>query len=234
MSLLTVIQRANALVGLRRPTTAANAPDATSTAQMVEMARLEAESLANEHDWSGIIQSQQFMTVTGQNQYGALPDDFARFPFAGGIYSPTGRLDGPLDRNVWGRLTNYPSSGWGCGGFRIMGGALQIYPTPAGNQTYRFDYVTKQIYNAADGTPKDAWSVDTDVCLIPEKLIALGVVWRWLQFKGLDYGEAMRNSKLEFEKLAGTDGGGRGIITTTTRRGWDVGIAYPWPLGPNQ
>jgi len=235
MSLLSVIRRANVLVGQRRPTTAGNAPDATSTAQMTEMARLEAESLSGRHDWSGAIVPHQFMTAGSENQWSALPDDFDRFTRSGGIYGPSGALAGPLDRNQWGELTSFPLKGGGYpGSFRVAGGRLQIYPAPAANQSYRFDYITKAIYKAADGTPKTEWLLDTDECVIPENLIALGVVWRWLQFKGLDYGEAMRNAEMEFEKLAGADSGRRGSYAVGTTRRLDADVAYPWPLGPHQ
>lgn len=233
MSLLTVIGSACALVGLRRPTTAANAPDATSTAQMVEMARQEAKSLANRHDWSGIVFPWQFTSTANQSQYGALPDDFARFTFAGGIYGPWGRINGPTANRDWSRLTSFPQVQSALNGsYRVFGGGLQIYPAPASGQSYRFDYVSKQIYTAADGTPKDTWTIDTDVCAIPEDLIVLGVIWRWLQFKGLDYGEALRNAELEFAKLAGNDGGGRNIISVGNARLSADEYAYPGILGP--
>lgn len=235
MSLLSVIRRANALVGQRRPTSAAASPDASSTAQMVEMARLEAESLSGRHDWSGAIVPWQFMSSAGDNQYAALPDDFDRFTRSGGVYGPSGALSGPLDRNQWGELTSFPLKGGGSvGSFRVVGGRMQIYPAPAANQAYRFDYITKNLYLAADGTPKAEWLLDTDTCVLPEDVIALGVVWRWLQFKGLDYSEAMRNAELEFEKKAGADSGRRGSYAVGNSRRWDVDVAYPWPLGPNQ
>lgn len=235
MSLLSVIQRANVLVGLRRPSTAGGAPDATSTAQMAEMARIEAESLAGRHDWSGIIVPNQFTTTHNENQWGALPDDFDRFTRSGGLYGPAGAMDGPLDRNQWGQLTSFPLKGGGYpGSFRVVGGRMQIYPAPQAAGVYRFDYITKNIYQAVDGTPKAQWALDTDICLIPEDVIALGVVWRWLQFKGLDYSEALRNAELEFEKKAGADSGRRGSYAVGNARRWDTDIAYPWPLGPNQ
>lgn len=237
MSLLSVVRRANALVGLRRPSVAAQAPDATSTAQMAEMARIEAESLANAHDWSGIVLSHQFTTVGNQRQPGALPDDFARFTFGGGVYGPQGRITGPVDKADWSRIT-VPAWGRGAGlygSFRVFAGGMEIFPQPAAGQTYRYDYVTRLIYADAAGTPKDTWDADTDTCAIPENLIALGIVWRWLQAKGLDYGEAMRNFEIEFGKLAGNDGAGRGPIAIgRSRFAGSVGVAYPYALGPDQ
>lgn len=233
MTLLSVIRRANVLVGQRRPNAAAGAPDATSVAQMTEMARIEAESLANRHDWSGIVFPWQFTSTANQSQYGALPDDFARFTFAGGIYGPWGRINGPTMKGDWSRLTSFPQVQSALNGsFRVFGNSLQIYPAPAAGQAYRFDYVTKQIYADVTGAPKDEWSVDTDTCAIPEALIALGVVWRWLQFKGLDYGEALRNAELEFAKLSGNDGGGRNIISIGGARLSADEYAYPGILGP--
>lgn len=233
MSLLTVIRRANVLVGLRRPVAAANAPDASSTAQMAELARIEAESLAGRHDWQGIVVSDySFTTVNAQLQTGAIPADFDRFTFAGGIFSPHGRIVGPLQKADWSRLTNPPTVATTAvfGSFRVTRSGLEIYPTPPAGETYRFDYVTKKIYADANGTPKLEWSADTDTCRIPETLIALGVVWRWLQFKGLDYGEAMNNAELEFAKLSGKDNGGRAIVAVGISRTTDVPTAYPYNL----
>lgn len=232
MSLLTVIRRANAMVGLRRPTAAVTAPDATATAQMTELARIEAESLANRHDWSGIVMHWSFNTVGNQNQVSALPDDFARFTFNGGIYGDQGRIWGPIGKADWSQMQAFPTMTGLYGSFRMYGGTLQMTPTPAGGMSFNFDYVTKEIYRDANNAPKSEWSADTDTCLIPENLIALGVIWRWLQAKGLDYGEAMRNAEIEFEKLAGTDGAGRRTITSSSRRFRDVGYAYPGALGP--
>lgn len=233
MSLLTVVQRANRLVGLRRPSVAAAAPDATSTAQMAEMAAIEAESLANRHDWDRTLFSHQFTTTANQAQPGALPDDFARFSIAGGIYGPWGRIEGPYQRDEWSRITSYPQvAGAINGGFRVYQRGVQIYPAPPVGQAYRFDYITTNLYEASDGTPKAAWSADTDTCLIPESLIALGVVWRWLQAKGLDYGEAMRNAEMEFAKLAGFDGGARRTIAVGGARLKADDYAFPGILGP--
>ncbi len=103
MSLLSVIRRASVLVGLRRPNVVATAPEASPAAQMAELARVEAEELAGRHDWSGIVVTDHtFTTSGGPLQYGALPDDFARFTFAGGIYGPMGRINGRC-RNPTGR-----------------------------------------------------------------------------------------------------------------------------------
>jgi hypothetical protein len=234
MSLLSVIRRVSVLVGLRRPNVVATAPDASHASQMAEFARVEAETLAGRHDWSGItVPGHRFTTSGAALQYGALPDDFARFTFAGGIYGPWGRINGPLQKTDWSRITAYPHvAGSLNGSFRQTARGVEIYPTAPAGQPMRFDYVSKNLYADKDGNPKPEWSADTDVCLIPERLIELGVKWRWLQFKGFDYGEAMKDAEIAFEQLAGSDNGGRGILKAGRARLNAQEYAYPAVLGP--
>ncbi len=96
----------------------------------------------------------------------------------------------------------------------------------------RFEYVSKNLYADADGNPKPEWTADTDVCRIPERLVELGVIWRWLQFKGLDYGEAMTNAEKAFAQLSGSDGGGRGVLKAGRARLKAEEYAFPGVLGP--
>jgi hypothetical protein len=231
MTLLTTIKRAAVLAGMPAPAIAAAAQD-SNTAQMVELARIDAETLAGRHDWSGTVRTTSFATVASVDQAAGLPDDFSRFTFPGGIYGNWGRINGPMQKGDWSRLTSYPQIQSALNGaFRIFGGVIQIYPAPTAGRTYSFDYITKNLYADEDGLEKAAWDADTDACFIPETLIALGVVWRWRALKGLDYGEHMKTAEDEFAKLSGADAGGRATITVGKARLKADEYAFPGVLG---
>lgn len=213
MTLLSTVRRVNVLVGLRSPTVAADAPDATSSAQMAELARVSAEELSTRVDWSALKKTHRFTTVANIAQPGALPDDFARFTFKGGIYGGWGRIDGPIEDDRWNEWLSYPNVGGATvGSFRVTGDGVEIFPKPPAGQVMRFDYITTNLYRDVDQNPKSTWDVDTDVCRIPETIIALDTLWRWLHAKGLDYAEDMKTAEAAILKAAGNDGGGRGVL----------------------
>lgn len=233
MSLLSTIQRAATLAGYTRPGAAAQAPD-SAIAQMVELARQDAEELAARIDWSALVRQHVFTTTAGYNQTNGLPTDYGRMTFGGRIRQNNRlwTLDGPTSNDDWDRMIDFPQiaypSNW-----RIFGGALQLLPAPAAGETVRFDYVSSNLYKAAGGTLKATWDADTDVCVLPESVISLGVVWRWRALKGLEYGEHMMNAEAAIQRAAGSDGGGKPVLTARRRtRHWGD-FAYPGVLGPH-
>lgn len=54
---------------------------------------------------------------------------------------------------------------------------------------------------------QETYQLDTDYCLIDEKLVELGLKWRWLESKNLDYSETFREWDREVEKALARDGG---------------------------
>lgn len=231
MTLLTTIQRAAVLAGMPRPGAAASAPD-SATAQMVELARLDAEELAARIDWSALIHQQVFTTVAGVAQAAGLPADYGRMAY-GSVIRQDGRLwtlEGPTANVDWDRLVAFPQgslpSRW-----RVFGGQMQILPAPPAGQVVRYDYSSRNLYRSKDGVGKATWDADDDVCLIPEDVIALGVVWRWRALKGLEYGEHMATAEAAIARTAGNDGGGKAVLTAPRVLRSGAAIAYPGVLG---
>jgi hypothetical protein len=54
----------------------------------------------------------------------------------------------------------------------------------------------------SDGFPKDSFTADDDVILFDGRLAVQGVKWRFLQGKGLEFGEPMRDFTARLNKLA--------------------------------
>jgi len=78
---------------------------------------------------------------------------------------------------------------------------------PTGASTFSVQALTT-------GTSRPAWANDSDVALIPERLLEYALIWRWKQAKGLDYAEDMTTYEREREKAQARDRGPRTINTT--------------------
>ena len=76
---------------------------------------------------------------------------------------------------------------------RIRGGNLIANPVPVAGNTWAFEYMTYNwIQDSAGANDAQYFAADTDVPVLPEELLLLGLRWRWLREKGLEYSEAFR------------------------------------------
>lgn len=76
--------------------------------------------------------------------------------------------------------------------YRRLGGFFQIWPPLGANRLLGFEYISKNwVFSAADvvaGSPpsKPAFSVDTDTCIYPDRLMVLGLKLKYFEAKGFD------------------------------------------------
>lgn len=75
------------------------------------------------------------------------------------------------------------------GGWIIIGDEFKFYPDPTG--VAQFPYISSHIIRGSNGATKAAFTADDDSFILPERLLTLGLIWRWKAQKGLDYGEDM-------------------------------------------
>lgn len=71
--------------------------------------------------------------------------------------------------------------------FRILGNTIAINPPPPDGLLFAFEYVSKNWVLAQDGTPKPAFTDDTDTAVYDDSLMVLGTKVLFLQAKGLDF-----------------------------------------------
>lgn len=119
------------------------------------------------------------------------------------------------------------------GGWIIYGGKIRFAPAPAEGQNATFPYVSKN-YARDSGTlqTKVAFTSDADEFLLPERLLTLGLVWRWRENKKLDFTGDQEAFMKAISEYASKDKG-----TRIFRRGGYRSIpgthaAWPWQLGP--
>ena len=78
-------------------------------------------------------------------------------------------------------------------GYYIQNGHLYLTGPTNSGQNIRITYVSKYWATDAEGNGLEKMSVDTDRPLIDDRLLVLGVVWRWLSRNGLPYQQEWLN-----------------------------------------
>lgn len=169
----------------------------------------------------------------GQSDY-TLPADFQR-PIDNTFWDRTRywQMRGPLSPQQW---QVYRSSVIGQATiqrrfrFRRVGGntVLSIDPTPydTGSQLV-FEYVSNAWCASATGTLQSSWKADTDVGIIDEYLIRLGVRWRILRRGGFSYSEELDEFTREVDKAVAHDGGAKTLELVPNE---SMSLIGPWNL----
>lgn len=122
---------------------------------------------------------------------------------------------GPLTPQEWQTLKSGVSPSGPRRRFRVQGNQFLLDPPPTSNAVLVYEY-TSSGFCAPAGTvvsPQSAafqssWLLDTDIGVLSEDLMTLGVKWRWLRAKGFAYDEEFRTYTDARERAASRDGGG--------------------------
>lgn len=200
--------------------------------ELVDLANEVAKSLVAAHDWQVLT---RMFTINGDGETIAfdLPDDYDRLPKSASINSAnwqTWRYTPARDLDQWFDLTN----GMGIaspGSWIILGGQFQIYPAPGTGDEANFYYISKDYARAANGALKSEFTADDDEFVLDERLITLGVIWRWRAQKQLAYGDDEKNFDIAEMQAIGKDKGPRLLKTGPSTFPGDVRVAYPGALG---
>lgn len=93
---------------------------------------------------------------------------------------------GPVTAQQWEFLkSGYISTGPRVS-FRLLGGTFQIWPPMAANEYLGFEYMSKNWAYDLSGTAKSSFTVDTDTCIFPDRLMVLGLKLKYFEIKGFD------------------------------------------------
>lgn len=189
MTLLTTVERVCDQVGIPRPTTVVGNTD-PGVRQLLALANTEGRDLAQRHRWNKLLKEGTHTTVAAALQ-GVMTTIASDFDYLIGDTMWNRNTDRPIHaispeawqayqaNSITGPFTK----------FRIQGGSLYFVPTPTAGQTVAFEYMSKNWCESSGGTDQTAWAADSDVGLLDEFLMELGLIWRWKKAKGLEYGE---------------------------------------------
>ena len=144
----------------------------------------------------------------GQANY-PMPADYER-TVNKTMYNKTNRWSviGPKTAQEWQWLkASYITTGPRMR-YRIMGNEFVIWPASyADNIVLGFEYQSNAWVEAADGTPKQKATVDTDTFLFPDRLLVLGTKLKYFEIKGFDTTTLYADYQRELSKFKAQDAG---------------------------
>ncbi len=227
MTILSVIQDACAQgLGLEVP----DEVFASTDRSMIEMQRIAnemARRITDSYDWQDLCKIE---TITGDGSTTAndLPSDYRRMLKEAKVWSSS--LETSLSHiqslDKWLEL-DVQSFDFVINAWTIYGGQMHIKPALASAVTAKYFYVRNTIVTASDASLKTTFTLDDDVFALNEDLLKLGIIWRWKEYKKLDYAEDLADYEELKERLIIADKGSKQIRVGRPRLPSNVSIAYP-------
>lgn len=209
MSLLTIVTDACDMVGLPRPSTVFGNSD-DSARQLLALANDEGRDLAGRHQWQALTKEASF-SATGTTTQGLITSlagsDF-KFIVNNTMWdrSSTRYVCGGLTPDVWQHLKASNVSG-PYPEYRLRQNYLLMIPSPSSGDSYFFEYYSRNWCQSADGaTTYAAWAADDNTGILSEELMSLGLRWRYLRAKGMDYQEEYKTYRDRVNDAIARDG----------------------------
>ena len=209
MNVISLIQKFCRRTGLPVPASAVGSTD-NQILQVLAILEEDVNDLAKRHDWQGLTHQGSITTIASEDQghIDTLSPGF-RYLHNNTMWDTTDRLPviGPRNGQQWQAMKAILSNGPRYQ-FRFLGNHLLVNPVPAAGHVWKFEWSSKNAILDADGvTVKEAFSADTDTFLLPDDLHLLGLRWRWMREKGLDYSELFNTYEFQVKDAMGRDGG---------------------------
>jgi hypothetical protein len=226
-TVLVLVQNAADELSLARPSDISDTTDDNTAQKLVRHLTRTCKQLSAEYDWTRLRREKTFTTTAAAEQASAIPADFQRF-VEDTIWNRTSRTKvlGPLSPSDWQArqavLVNGPFSN-----FIIRGTSMLFTPTPSAGWTIAYEYITKYIGVATNGTTElEEFTNDLDTTYFDDELLILGIVWRYRKAEGLDYSEEFREYQLRRANLIKMDGGRRPLDMSGTNLDRPINTTY--------
>ncbi len=235
MTILSAAQDAATTLNRTRPSSLFSTTDAFA-AELLLAAKEVAESLVKEeHDWRDLT---LMATLTGDASTTIFPlatntTGYERLIKNGKLHSlrfkdATFRAAKDLDEWLFIKdnlLVGSP------GNWVILNKAVQIFPAMPANDTARFFYISNYYALSAASVSQATFLDDTDTFALDERLLRLGIIWRWRANKRMEYSEDLKNYEIAKMAAMGTDRGNQTITVGRQRVSRSNDVAYPAMLG---
>lgn len=139
-------------------------------------------------------------------------------------YSFPSDYDRPVDKTQWDKSRRWEMKGpdsaqqwqWLKSGyistgprirFRPMGGQFQIWPAVATAEYLGYEYISNAWVTDASNTAKTAFTVDTDTCIFPDRLMIVGLQLKYFEKKGFDTTALYRDFTKQLDIAKANDAG---------------------------
>jgi len=204
---LKIIQNAADEIGIAQPATGIG-NGTVETLKMIRYADKVRNALMKSFHWQILTKEKTFTSVASETQTSTILEaDFDRFiPETFWDRTAAFLMTGPTTPKEWQNLKATDYNNTGSRKFRLRGDSILVIPTPTAGLAYAYEYVSnKWVDIAATGTPKVAFTLDTDIPLINSELLTLGIIYEYLDGDGLPAVSAAKTYLDMFKLLAKND-----------------------------
>lgn len=99
------------------------------------------------------------------------------------------QVEGPLSPQDWQSLKSGIIVSGPRRRYRVMDGSFWLDPVPADNNTLEYEYYSYNYAMSVTGAAQSKFLIDTDIYLLDDDVMILGIIWRFRRAKGLDYAQ---------------------------------------------
>lgn len=207
-------------VGLDQPASVIDNVTDPNVRKLLRFAQKAGETISSRHEWQALAVLHTWTSIAAEIQTDAPidQDDFDYTIYNADLWDRgnSRRWTGPLSNRSWQTVRNSVTTGNVAGYWRLVGGALHMYPAPEAGLTLDMPYISKKWAASSGGTPQTKFEADDDVPRFPDKLLIMDMIWRWKHSTGLDYAEDMSDFEREMERATARDTGTHVMITGRT------------------
>lgn len=231
-SVLTLVQRAAARMGLPQPATVYSATD-IQTLQLAEFMNEMVTDLVKWPDtyWVPLLKEASFTTLAADAQpSNAIPTDLDHF-VDNSMWDRTltRPVVGPISPQLWEAWKARPILTSVVFGFTIRGTTMFAAPNPPAGDSVFYQYVSANpIYPKGITTnPTQFFTNDADTCVFDNELLIKGARWCFLRAKGLSYEQEYQSWVEEVTREAARSGGMPRLSMAGSYNDWLVGPYVP-------
>jgi hypothetical protein len=231
MSFLTAAQSAAIRLLGKKPNTFFSSTG-TFELQICDLASEVAKDIMKSHDWR-VLTKTQTMAGDGVTTTFDLPSDYDRMPLKAAVtrenwydwsYTQVNGLD------QWRDLLNGGPT-ISPGFWVILNGQMHFKPAISAGESAQFYYISKNIVRDADLSTKPAFTKDDDSLIVDERLLTLGLIWKWRELQGIPRPGDQENFDKALSEETSRDKGSRMFAEGIPRMPASVRNAYPGTLG---
>lgn len=211
MSLLTIVQNAVNEIGFGdAPVTVVGNTDKTPT-QMLSLLNREGESLSR-YNWEALVKEHTF-TLTASDQDYATPAGF-RYMIPDSIWNRDSKrpVRSPLTGQEWQFYKGWSTVTGLTLRARIRNKELEFdqeITAADDGKIIAYEYVSSYWTEDSGGTGQGKFADDTDVAILDEELLTMGLIWRFRKAKGLEWESNYLDYKNEVNRAKARDGSSR-------------------------
>lgn len=231
MSFLSAAQSASLRLIGKKPSTFFSA-NTTFEQEVCDLANDVATDIMKTYDWR-VLTKTATLAGDGSTSAYSLPEDYDRMPKKAAItranwfdwnYMPVTGLD------EWRLLLNGGPS-ISPGFWIVLDGQIQFHPPISAGDEAQFFYISKNIVRPSSGSDKATFTADGDSLIVEERLLTLGIIWKWREMKGIPRPGDAENYEKAFMELSSHEKGSRIFAEGLPRMPSGVRPAYPGSLG---